>query len=254
MPIKFGTTGISSIFKGNTKIGRIYKGLTLVYQSSLLPAGYILLDYIENPDQNAYINTGIMPDDTTGFKVRMSVKNTTADLYYLGCREIMQTNSRFGLGVYDGHTYMAFGKEDVSLCGFTSGSELEMFKMLLKVSGIGPKGALNILSGVSVDTLKMAIASGDDKLIAASKGISAKTAQKIIVELKGKMSKELLSVGTDVRKAASKDDDRVNEAINAVVATGFDRTSCVRALANIQISDQMTVDEIIDLIFANITF
>ena len=152
------------------------------------------------------------------------------------------------------YTYMAFGKEDVSLCGFTSGSELEMFKMLLKVSGIGPKGALNILSGVSVDTLKMAIASGDDKLIAASKGISAKTAQKIIVELKGKMSKELLSVGTDVRKAASKDDDRVNEAINAVVATGFDRTSCVRALANIQINDQMTVDEIIDLIFANITF
>lgn len=152
------------------------------------------------------------------------------------------------------YTYMAFGKEDVSLCGFISGSELEMFKMLLKVSGIGPKGALNILSGVSVDTLKMAIASGDDKLIASSKGISAKTAQKIIVELKGKMSKELLSVGTDVRKAASKDDDRVNEAINAVVATGFDRTSCVRALANIQISDQMTVDEIIDLIFANITF
>lgn len=152
------------------------------------------------------------------------------------------------------YTYMAFGKEDVSLCGFTSGSELEMFKMLLKVSGIGPKGALNILSGVSVDTLKMAIASGDDKLIAASKGISAKTAQKIIVELKGKMSKELLAVGTDVRKASSKDDDRVNEAINAVVATGFDRTSCVRALANIEISYQMTVDEIIDLIFANITF
>ena len=152
------------------------------------------------------------------------------------------------------YTYMAFGKDDISLCGFISGSELEMFKMLLKVSGIGPKGALNILSGVSVETLKMAIASGDDKLIAASKGVSAKTAQKIIVELKGKMSKELLSVGTDVRKAASKDDDRISEAINAVVSTGFDRTSCVRALANIEIGDEISVDEIIDLIFSNITF
>ena len=152
------------------------------------------------------------------------------------------------------YTYMAFGKEDISLCGFISGSELEMFKMLLKVSGIGPKGALNILSGVSVETLKMAIASGDDKLIAASKGVSAKTAQKIIVELKGKMSKELLTAGTDVRKAASKEDDRISEAINAVVSTGFDRTSCVRALANLEITDAMTIDEIIDLIFANITF
>ena len=152
------------------------------------------------------------------------------------------------------YTYMAFGKDDISLCGFISNSDLEMFKMLLKVSGIGPKGALSILSGVSVDTLKMAIASGDDKLIAASKGISAKTAQKIIVELKGKMSKELLSVGTDVRRVTSKEDNRISEAINAVVSTGFDRTSCVRALANIEISDEMSVDEIIDLIFSNITF
>lgn len=152
------------------------------------------------------------------------------------------------------HTYMAFGKEDVSLCGFVSRSELEMFKLLLKVSGIGPKGALNILSSVNVDTLKMAIASGDDKLIAASKGISAKTAQKIIVELKGKINKELLSDGINVTKAASREDTRVSEAISAVVATGFDRTSCVRALSNLEIADEMTVDEIIDLIFANITF
>ncbi|MBR5932266.1 MAG: Holliday junction branch migration protein RuvA [Lachnospiraceae bacterium] len=152
------------------------------------------------------------------------------------------------------HTYMAFGKDDISLCGFVSRSELEMFKLLLKVSGIGPKGALNILSGVNVDTLKMAIASGDDKLIAASKGISAKTAQKIIVELKGKVNKELLSGGINVTLPTSNEDTRVSEAISAVVATGFDRTSCVRALANIEITENMTVDEIIDLIFANITF
>lgn len=152
------------------------------------------------------------------------------------------------------YTFMAFGKDDVSLCGFGSKSELEMFKLLIKVSGIGPKGALNILSAVDTETLKMAIASGDDKLIAASKGISAKTAQKIIVELKGKVNKDLLASGVKVAKATSKDDNLVDEAINTVVSTGFDRTSCVRALANIEITDAMSVDEIVDLIFANITF
>ena len=88
------------------------------------------------------------------------------------------------------YTYMAFGKEDVSLCGFTSGSELEMFKMLLKVSGIGPKGALGVLSGLSADTLRFAVLSGDAATIARAPGIGKKTAQKIILELKDKVDLE----------------------------------------------------------------
>lgn len=152
------------------------------------------------------------------------------------------------------HTYMAFGKEDISLCGFVTKSELEMFKLLLKVSGIGPKGALNILSSINVDNLKMAIASGDDKLIAASKGISSKTAQKIIVELKGKINSDLISGGMDISNVSSGKDTRISEAISTVVSTGFDRSSCVRALANIDITETMTVDDIIDVIFANINF
>ena len=109
MAIYKGNTKIVKLYKGATEIVRRYKGTNLIYQNSLLPAGYIRLDYIENPDQNAYINTGILPDDTTGFKVRMSVRDITTDLYYLGCRESNSTDSRFGLGVYQGHTYMAFG-------------------------------------------------------------------------------------------------------------------------------------------------
>ena len=109
MAIYKGNTKIVKLYKGAIEIVRRYKGTNLIYQNSLLPSGYILLDYIENPDQNAFINTGIVPDDTTGFKVNMSVKDITTDLYYLGCRESTQTDSRFGLGVYQGHTYMAFG-------------------------------------------------------------------------------------------------------------------------------------------------
>lgn len=109
MPIYKGNTKIVKLYKGSTEIVRRYKGTNLFYQNSLLPSGYIRLDYVESPDENAYINTGILPDDTTGFKVRMSVKNTSTDLYYLGCRESTQTDSRFGLGVYQGHIYMALG-------------------------------------------------------------------------------------------------------------------------------------------------
>lgn len=152
------------------------------------------------------------------------------------------------------YTYMAFGKEDVSLCGFLSNEDLEMFKNLLKVSGIGPKGALNILSSVDTETLKMAIISGDDKLIATSKGISAKTAQKIILELKGKVNKDLVNEGVILGNKISQSNSNIDEAINTVVATGFDRTTCMKAIAKMDIKDSMSVDEIIDAIFANINF
>lgn len=153
------------------------------------------------------------------------------------------------------YTYMAFGKDDVSLCGFLSRSELEMFKMLLKVSGIGPKGALNILSAADADTLKLAILTGDDKMIAASKGISAKTAQKIILELKGKISKEMPDIAADV-KAASGTDERslINQAVDVVAATGFDRAKCMRAVSKIEITPDMDLDKLIDEIFVNIEY
>ena len=68
MPIKFGTTDISSIFKGNTKIGRIYKGTSLVYQSSILPAGYTECEYIESSGTQ-YIDTGYYATTTSGINI-----------------------------------------------------------------------------------------------------------------------------------------------------------------------------------------
>lgn len=153
------------------------------------------------------------------------------------------------------YTYMAFGKDDVSLCGFLSRAESDMFKMLLKVSGIGPKGALNILSAADADTLKLAILTGDDKMIAASKGISAKTAQKIILELKGKISKEMPDVAADVQAAAGTDErSLINQAVDVVAATGFDRAKCMRAVSKIEITPDMDLDKLIDEIFVNIEY
>ncbi len=152
------------------------------------------------------------------------------------------------------YTYMAFGKDDVSLCGFLSRAESDMFKLLLKVSGIGPKGAMNILSAVDTDTLKMAILTGDDKLIAASKGISAKTAQKIILELKGKVGKEMPVLAKSVSGGSEDQRSLINQAVDVVAATGFDRTKCMKAVSQIEITPEMDLDRLIDAIFMNIEY
>ena len=151
------------------------------------------------------------------------------------------------------YTYMAFGKEDVSLCGFLSKAESDLFQMLLKVSGIGPKGALKILSAADAETVKMAILSGDDKLLAASKGISAKTAQKIILELKGKLSREMsLSAALPSKDTAER--ELITQAVDVVAATGFDRAKCMKAVSRITITPDMDLDRLIDEIFINIEY
>lgn len=76
MPIKFGTTSISSIYKGNTKIDKIYKGLDLVYQSNLLPSGYTLCEYLES-DGNQYINTGLYMTQDNEIIAKASLNNAT---------------------------------------------------------------------------------------------------------------------------------------------------------------------------------
>lgn len=153
------------------------------------------------------------------------------------------------------YTYMAFGKDDVSLCGFLSRAESDMFKMLLKVSGIGPKGALNILSAADAETIKLAILTGDDKMIAASKGISAKTAQKIILELKGKISKEMPQAAAELSGGQGGDErSLINQAVDVVAATGFDRAKCMRAVSKIEITADMDLDKLIDEIFINIEY
>ncbi len=152
------------------------------------------------------------------------------------------------------YTYMAFGKEDVTLCGFLSRSESELFQMLLKVSGIGPKGALKILSAADAETVKLAILTGDDKMLAASKGISAKTAQKIILELKGKLSKEMAVVPSAVSANDSAERELISAAVDVVSATGFDRAKCMKAVSKISITPDMDLDRLIDEIFINIEY
>ena len=88
------------------------------------------------------------------------------------------------------HTYLNVKEDAMQLFGFLTRDDLEIFKLVIGVSGIGPKGGLNILSSMSPDELRFAIMSGDAKAISAAPGIGKKTAEKLIVELRDKVDIE----------------------------------------------------------------
>ncbi len=147
------------------------------------------------------------------------------------------------------YTHMAVKEDDMSLYGFLSNEDLYMFKQLITVSGVGPKGALGILSNISTDELKMAIAAEDAKLISTSKGIGLKTAQKLVVDLKGKFKNAAIVSADRPSQAVN---NNIETAIMFVQSTGISRTQSMKAISKADIPDNADVDTIIDLIFKNI--
>ena len=120
------------------------------------------------------------------------------------------------------YTYLHVKEDAIQLFGFLSKNELEMFKKLISVSGVGPKGGLAILSALPENNLQMAIISGDAKAISKAQGIGAKTAQRIIIELKDKIDlEEMLEVSSE---AISSDNSIQSDAIDALIALGYSKT------------------------------
>ena len=148
-------------------------------------------------------------------------------------------------------THLAVREDDLSLYGFLSQDDLNMFKQLITVSGVGPKAAMGILSSITTEELKMAIASGDSKLIASAKGIGLKTAQKLVVDLKGKF-KNIIPSGLSAASPAA--GSNLETAFMFAQSTGITRAQCMKALSDVQIPQDADVDAIIDLIFKNIRF
>lgn len=147
------------------------------------------------------------------------------------------------------YTHMAVKEDDISLFGFLNMEELQMFRQLISVSGIGPKGALGILSHISVEELIMAISAGDAKLISSSKGIGLKTAQKLVVDLKGKFKNDLRAIPA---AGSRKSNGNIESAILFAEATGISRSQSMKALSGVDVPDDLDVDGILDLIFKNL--
>ena len=146
------------------------------------------------------------------------------------------------------YTYMYVREDVVQLYGFLTKDQMDMFKLLITVNGIGPKGALGILTVMDVDTLRLAILSDDAKSIAKSPGIGAKTASKLILELKDKCHIEDLfdagSEGTSTMVNAA-DNEARNDAIQALVALGYSTTEATTAVRKTNVTKDMTVEEIL---------
>lgn len=126
------------------------------------------------------------------------------------------------------YTYMAVREDAVELFGFFTLEELSAFKMLITVSGVGPKAAMSILSLFSPDKFAMAVSAGDTKALSKARGIGSKTAARIVLELKDKVSKEI---------AAGSDGDYgdiggtiADDALEALMVLGYQRQTAQKVL------------------------
>ena len=141
------------------------------------------------------------------------------------------------------YTYMYVREGQVALYGFLSRGDLALFKLLITVSGVGPKGGLSLLSVLSADDLRFAIVTGDAKMISRAPGIGKKTAERLILDLKDRVSSGFVPAAADgagltglaeglQRDAAAESlaGTPASEAVEALVALGYQRAEASRAV------------------------
>ncbi len=152
-------------------------------------------------------------------------------------------------------THLNVREDALDLFGFATNDELDAFKLLITVSGVGPKAALAILSELSPDAFAVAVASGDTKAITAANGVGPKLAQRVVMELKDKIanvsfiSEESSSVSNAVTSANSM--SNTSEAIAALTALGYSQTEASVAVS--KFSPNLSVEELIKGALKNMT-
>lgn len=140
------------------------------------------------------------------------------------------------------YTYTSVREDAFNLFGFLSKDDVEIYKKLIAVNGIGPKGALSILSAMSADDLRFAILSGDAAAIAKAQGVGKKSAERIILELRDKVQ-FMGSAATDLEVLTSSDTtaetNAKNEAIEALTSLGYSPSDALRAVRQIELTEDM---------------
>lgn len=148
------------------------------------------------------------------------------------------------------HTYLNVKEDAMQLYGFLTRDALEVFRLVIGVSGIGPKGGLGILSQLTPDELRFAVMANDVKTISAAPGIGKKTAEKLILELKDKLSIEdvlthqMEGEGT-VQNASSCGQEVQSDAVQALTALGYGGTEALRAVRQVETDENTTVEELL---------
>ena len=147
------------------------------------------------------------------------------------------------------YTHLAVREDDIELFGFCTREELNTFKLLITVSGVGPKAAISVLSALTPEKFAIAVCTDDKKTIGTANGIGPKTAARIILELKDKMMKESENdfgkITASLPKAGASARTKVSEAIDALVVLGYSRSEAMLALKDLD--ETLELQELIRL-------
>lgn len=163
------------------------------------------------------------------------------------------------------YTYFQVREDAMTLYGFLHSQDRDMFRQLIGVNGIGPKGALGILSVLRPDDLRLAIVSEDVKALAKAPGIGNKTAQRLILDLKDKISMEdvlgnmAYTAGLDTETAGSGVSmsgmaEAAKEAVQALVALGYTNSEASRAVKQVEVTDGMTSEDVLKASLKHLSF
>lgn len=154
------------------------------------------------------------------------------------------------------YTYFQVREDGMCLYGFLNRQDLRMFRQLIGVSGIGPKGALGVLSAMSPDDLRVAIISGDAKAISKAPGVGVKTAQRIILDLKDKIDMaDVLPAGFAAEEGPEITAGGVaKEAIEALVALGYSAAEANRAVRKVEVTEDMTSEAVLKASLKHLAF
>lgn len=138
-------------------------------------------------------------------------------------------------------THLSVRDDAIELFGFSSNDELSAFKMLISVSGVGPKAAMAILSIMTPEKFAFAVSTGDVKGISKANNVGKRTAERIILELKDKVAKELSAVDTETGEvfAPQSETETSAEAVSALMVLGFTKAEAVAALAGVNPADPL---------------
>lgn len=155
------------------------------------------------------------------------------------------------------YTYLSVREDAMNLFGFLSKDELKVFKLLITVNGIGPKGAIAILSIMTPNDLRYAVMTEDSKLISKAPGVGTKTAQKVILELKDKLDLDTFGImDNDINTAYndnnSSKDEIIAEATEALVSLGYTQKEVARVIKVCDLTDCNTTEDIIKAVLKNV--
>ena len=156
------------------------------------------------------------------------------------------------------HTYLHVREDAMQLYGFLEKEDLDFFKLLITVNGIGPKAEIAILSSMPTDILTFAILSEDTKTIQKAQGIGAKTAKKLVLELKDKVGiiKTPKNTGSEIYDNAGLtigiNSEIKDEAVQVLTALGYSQTEAVKAISTIEMYEEMTSEELVKLSLKNL--